>query len=70
MAKPIVQRPRADAVEIIRIWDAARGLETLMGDIEPATRVTLAEILKSAPRNARKLHASSWDEMPPAGREL
>lgn len=32
-------------------------------------RLMLSDILESAPRNARKLRAAGWDEMPPAGNE-
>lgn len=38
--------------------------------ITPArARVTLSDILKAAPKNARKLRAAGWDEMPEAGNE-
>jgi len=32
-------------------------------------RVTLADILRAAPRGAKKLRAPGWDEMAPAGKE-
>ncbi|MDE2150644.1 MAG: AbrB/MazE/SpoVT family DNA-binding domain-containing protein [Gammaproteobacteria bacterium] len=32
-------------------------------------KLTLADILAAAPRNARRLRAPGWDEMPPAGNE-
>lgn len=38
--------------------------------ISPARKkVTLADIIAAAPKNASKLRARGWDEMPPAGRE-
>lgn len=33
------------------------------------SRVTLADILKAAPKDARKLRADGWDSLPAAGRE-
>jgi antitoxin ChpS len=38
--------------------------------ITPAkTRVTLADILKAAPKNARTLRVEGWDDMTPVGNE-
>jgi len=38
--------------------------------IAPAkSKITLADILKAAPRDARKLRAEGWDELPAAGNE-
>lgn len=38
--------------------------------ITPAkARVTLSDILKAAPKNARRLRAEGWDELPPVGNE-
>lgn len=38
--------------------------------VTPAkARITLADILKSAPKDAHKLRAEGWDEMPAAGKE-
>ncbi len=38
--------------------------------IAPAkSKITLADILKAAPRDARKLRAVGWDELPAAGNE-
>lgn len=34
-----------------------------------AKKLTLADILSAAPRNARRLRAPDWDEMPAAGNE-
>lgn len=32
-------------------------------------KVTMGDILAAAPRNAKKLRAEGWDELPPAGNE-
>lgn len=38
--------------------------------ITPAkARITLADILKAAPKDAHKLRAEGWDEMPATGNE-
>ncbi|MFT4048177.1 MAG: AbrB/MazE/SpoVT family DNA-binding domain-containing protein [Solimonas sp.] len=38
--------------------------------VTPAkVRVTLADILKAAPKDVRKLRAEGWEEMPAAGNE-
>ena len=39
--------------------------------ITPAkSRVSLADILRAAPKDARTLRADGWDQLPPSGNEV